>query len=273
VGTCSKPTRKVADPWCPGKDDDNHEIHESHESGESGGKSSAGIPAAKGETLPRLSKPLFRYSDQPRRILDASLWAWGDKGRPEVMANVEGYGHDQGTQWLFCIVSLSPGRVTVDPGDGDRVWTSTTAGMESRPLVGGPEPAANTTGRLRQMKELARRFSATITVDPNELEPNVQEMRLLPQPIHRYEDGGAASGALFGFTTNGTNPDALLAIELTSSDESAPQWRYALAGMIQGGLSVKLDDAEVWAKEYQPGPTEYANWLWYFEGKRPPKPR
>jgi hypothetical protein len=226
-----------------------------------------------GDALPMLSEPLFRYSDQPRRILDASLWAWGRKGRPEVMAKVEGYDRPQGTQWLFCVVSLSSATVTVDPADGGHVWSSTEPGMELQTLDDGPEPAASKAGRLRQMKEVARRFSATITVDPNE--QNVQEMRFLPQPIHRYGDDqpGGMSGALFGFTTNGTNPDALLAIELARQEESAFAWRYALAGMTQGGLSVKLDEKEVWTKAYQPGPTEYGNWLWYFEGKRPPKPR
>jgi hypothetical protein len=225
------------------------------------------------DPLPMLSKPLFRYSDQPRRILDASLWGWGDQGRPKVMAKVEGYDREKGTQYLFCIVSLSSAAVTVDPADGGHTWTSTEPGMELVAMAGGPEAATSKTGRLRQMKELARRFSATITVDPND--QNAQEMRFLPQPIYRYGDDEprGASGALFGFTTNGTNPDALLAIELARIDESAPTWQYALAGMTQGGLSVKLDEKEVWTKPYQPGPTEYANWLWYFEGKRPPKPR
>jgi hypothetical protein len=43
-----------------------------------------------------------------------------------------------------------------------------------------------------------------------------EEMRVLGTPIHRYGDAESAlqDGMIFGLTTNGTNPDMFILIEL-----------------------------------------------------------
>src|SRR5690348_4995816 len=35
-----------------------------------------------------LTKPLLHYQDQPRNILDATLWCFGEKGRPAALCKV-----------------------------------------------------------------------------------------------------------------------------------------------------------------------------------------
>src|SRR5688572_23318042 len=45
---------------------------------------------AQGATkLKLIDKPLMRYSDQPRGISDATLWAWGGDDGPEAVCKVE----------------------------------------------------------------------------------------------------------------------------------------------------------------------------------------
>jgi hypothetical protein len=63
---------------------------------------------------------------------------------------------------------------------------------------------------------------------PDEMQK--QEIRRLATPVYRYADVGAGlrNGVIFGLTTNGTNPDLLLLIELRGERlpgqrESAPR--------------------------------------------------
>ena len=105
------------------------------------------------------------------------------------------------------------------------------------------KPAA----RLRQMKEQIARFTVTIHVDGKE--KLKQEMRLLPSPIHRYadENAGLRDGVIFGLTTNGTNPDMLIVIELRTDTKRLPVWQYDVVKMTDSEVHVRLDDAEAWS--------------------------
>lgn len=47
-------------------------------------------------TVKVIPQPVFRYSDQPRLILDATLWVWGHKGRPIALQKVEFYRRPEG---------------------------------------------------------------------------------------------------------------------------------------------------------------------------------
>lgn len=193
-----------------------------------------------------LPHPLFRYSDQPRGIFDATLWGWGTRGRPVAVSKLEAIRDQQRRSlWQYCLVSLSEGRIEAIWSGGER-FLSKKPGLEFRRIPEGPAPSDKKIGRLFQLKKLARRFSATIYVDGRR--DKKQEMRLLPRPIYRYSDANAGlrDGAIFGFATNGTNPDTLLVIELLKQGSSAPEWQYGLARMTTGELHVRLDNNEVW---------------------------
>ena len=68
------------------------------------------------------------------------------------------------------------------------------------------------------MKEMARRFSASFTH-----KGDMEEMRLLPRPLYRYADPASeiVDGAVFAFTSTGTNPNAFLIFELMSGVSGA----------------------------------------------------
>jgi hypothetical protein len=198
-------------------------------------------------------EPLFRYADVPRAILDASLWCWGAKGRPVALTKLEMVGpHDNfGAEWQYCMASLAEQPIHVMWSDGPP-FTAAKAGVAWLPISDAPEIHDKPPARLRQMKELAKRFSATILIDGKE--SLKQEMRQLTSPIHRYADAerGLTDGTIFGFSTNGTNPDVLLIIEAASKKNLTPQWRFAVVGMTWSEYRVRLDEAEVYRMPFPP---------------------
>jgi len=206
-------------------------------------------------------KPIFRYSDQPRGFVDATLWSWGaggSTGRPSVIAKVEAATTlDKIPYWHFCVVSLADELVTAD-FDGARRLAATKPGIELRRIPDAPLPADKPTGRQRQMKELAARFGATIfNTNPVSRKIEPQEMRLLATPVHRYaeESSGLLDGMIFGLTTNGTNPDMLIVVELHATTARAAEWKYGIVKMTIAEVRVRLDTGEVWSSPRN-GPRE-----------------
>lgn len=197
-------------------------------------------------------EPIFRYSDQPRGFEDATLWAWtstGSSGRPAVIAKVEAaVTPAQMPYWHFCVTSLADKIVSAD-FEGATKFISKRAGVELQKIPSGPEPGDKNLVRQRQMKELVGRFAATIyNTNPDTRKQEPQEMRLLVTAIHRYSDeaNGLQDGTIFGLTTNGTNPDMLIVIELHRTKGAAWEWKYAIVKMTIAEVHVRLDDVEVW---------------------------
>jgi hypothetical protein len=215
-----------------------------------------------------IPQPLFHYTDQPRRIIDATLWGWTVEGRLLAICKIENYeagAHPEG-EWLYCCGSLATGLVEAEFPDGHR-WSARKPGIELREFAGAPPAGDGTAARLRQMKEIGGRFSATIV---NATSGNSQEMRLLPRPIYRYENGTSElpDGTVFGLTTNGTNPDAILVVELHRPAEAAPKWKFGVAGMTQEQLSVKFDGKEVWSKPHSPASGKFDTWMFFWENEK-----
>jgi hypothetical protein len=199
------------------------------------------------QPAPLKQDPVFRYADLPRGFDDASLWCWGGSGRPVALAKVEAarsVGSDV-RYWQFCVASLTDHPMEVTYAGTGRLATR-KPGFELRPIDKGPVPDEKRAGRLRQMKELFARFSATVLVDGNE--SLRQEMRRLSTPIYRYDDerAGLKDGVIFGLTTNGTNPDILIVIELRRA-QSDFVWKYGIVKMTYSDVRLRLDDSEVWS--------------------------
>ena len=197
-------------------------------------------------------EPIFRYSDQPRGFVDATLWSWapaGTTGRPAVIVKVEAAISPANVPfWHFCVVSLGDELVTAD-FEGVRRFAAAKPGFELRGIPDAPRPAEKPAARQRQMKELVARFAATIfNTNPATQMREPQEMRLLATPVHHYADeaGGLRDGMLFGLTTNGTNPDMLVVIEARAATASGAAWKYGIVKMTIAEVHVRLDGDEVW---------------------------
>lgn len=206
------------------------------------------VEFAEGGRQPEMVKsPVFRYDDQPRRFIDATMWVWTHDGRPVALQKVEAkYFPSTGEpQWGFCFTSIASEPLSVAFPLARRTYRSTEPGTELRPVEGAPAVARGGLQRKRQARELARKFSARVLMDPKN---NVtQEMRLLTTPIFEYADSQSEEfgGAIFGFATNGTNPDLLLLLEVGQEMEK-PAWYFAPARMTSGGVTLKYADAKVW---------------------------
>ena len=87
------------------------------------------------------------------------------------------------------------------------------------------------------MRALAREFKASV-----DLEKGGTQLRLLSQPLFRYES--ETDGALFAFVLT-TDPEALLIID-DRPGEGGHAWHYAFARMSNHSLVAKHRDRVVW---------------------------
>jgi hypothetical protein len=196
-----------------------------------------------------IDKPLLTYGDTARSNADGTLWAWGRMGRPLVL--METYRNTYAQQNRVNAISLtSTERVTLTVSVG-QVWAPKRTQIEFQPLSSATEPEEREAARLRQLRELSRRFAAHEFWDPDN---SRFELRLLAQPVHRYSDAqaGLADGAVF-VLANGTNPEVLLLIEALAKSNAGSRWQYGLARLGSAELHVSLDGREVWKQERTPG--------------------
>jgi hypothetical protein len=210
--------------------------------------------------------PLIKYTDVPRQIEIATLWVWHDEGRLVALGKVEAYQRKGGPKWLYCFASATTGLVDGKWPEGRR-FHSRKPGIEWAALK-GPALQGNAAGRLRQMKELFQRFSATSRDD---VLKTSDELRPLARPLHEYASPkhGVVQGIICGFAANGTNPDVLIALEAVSEGDDknrAKSWRYGAVCMTASGVSVKLDKAEVFTRPYTRSPGDYDTWTYFWEG-------
>jgi hypothetical protein len=113
-------------------------------------------------------------------------------------------------------------------------------------LPKGPEPAAEATKRLTQIKSLARRFTGTQLIQ--ETDATSVELRLLPKHIDRYtpDAGDRSDGAVF-LLVNGRNPALVLLVETDGE-----KWQYGVGRLsLPSTLTLRLDGRKVWS-EAQP---------------------
>lgn len=198
---------------------------------------------AKGNEIDLIDHSLLRYTDPVRVNSDGSVWAWGKTGRP--LAFLELFRNSD-AEWWQSFTLTSSERVTLAiPGVGR--WQPARADFETHTVPEAPPPDARPLSRTRQLKELARRFSAHEFWDPNN---SRFELRLLVQPVHRYHDApvGIQDGAAF-IIAHGTNPEAVLLIEALGESVSESHWHFAIARSSHAELHVEFDRREIWKCE------------------------
>ena len=223
-----------------------------------------------GAKAPELKpNPVFRYDDQPRRFIDATMWVWLDQGRPVAFQKIEAKyrGGTGAPEWGYCFGSVSPELLSVHWPGGES-FRSTAPGIAFRPLPNAPPIAQSEVGRRRQLRELARQFSSRIVTDPNN---NVtRETRLLTTPILVYSDEKTqAPGAVFGFAANNVNPDVLLLLE-ARDDAGELRWHFAPARMTSSGVTLRFGETVVWEVSWvnwdeAPFPT----WTFFYTPRTP----
>ncbi len=189
----------------------------------------------------RVPDPILRFSDAAREHEDGTLWTWGRTGRPILI--MELYKDIGAEFWAMAMSSLSAGPVRLQARSG-WTWQSERPGLVFQAFASAPAPTAKDASRLRQMKELAGRFTAHQFWDPNNQR---SELRLLPHPAHRYQNSaaGLVDGTLFLFC-HSTNAELILVIEAARQEDAGPVWRFALARLGHAEFHASLDGREIW---------------------------
>jgi hypothetical protein len=226
---------------------------------------SVGEPSRKPELHP---DPLIQYTDPPRAIEIATLWIWQEGGHPVALVKVEAHRQPEGAKWLYCFTPFS-----TEPVGGkwptDQLFKSSRSGLNWTTLK-DPAPNDKAAERLRQMKGLFARFSASTT---DEVAKQSYQLRALAKPLHEYTapKQGVVQGILCGFVANGTNPDVVVALEAVrppDKPDATLTWRYGVVGMTAFGVKVKLDDQEVYTRGYVKAPGDHETWTHFWEGEK-----
>ena len=197
----------------------------------------------RGLELTFVENPALRWTNPVNAAKDGTVFLWTARGRPQAIVQFYTFDEDRfNHEWQ----SLAETPLTAE-SKGEPVWTPAEPGVTFRVLEPAASPAATPAARLRQMKGLAAEFSSTFRpyIAPDN-EPAV-ELRLLPQPLFRYESEDAAiiDGALFAFV-QGTDPQSLLLLEARAGDKGR-SWHYAFARLASGALTGSHDSHEVWS--------------------------
>lgn len=189
-------------------------------------------------------QPIFRYSDPARGYVAAAVWALGKNGRPLAVVTTELQPRFYGRpRIVYEYLSLTSEPFAV--ASPDVRWSPKSSAIEFRPIPNSPKPADNERLRLVQMRSDAKRMTAYEVVGNERC-----ELRMVPQPIHRYRPSSHANadGAMF-LLAFGINPEAIVFLE-----SDGDRWQFAV-GRLAGAakMGAFFDEQPVW----ETGPAKY----------------
>jgi hypothetical protein len=196
------------------------------------------------EALKLVARPTYTWARSgPHYGTYGSVYVWTDRGNAAAVGCFWRYPNAAGkASVVHELHSLSP-YVLQSSGKDSSSWQP-KAGVKRQLLPGAPVPAPTATGRLQQMRSLCRDFSARSVSSSGER----TELRLLPQPLYRYESTNpdVIDGALFAFVCSiGTDPEVFLLLEALKTPDG-PSWHYALARFSHMDLHANYKDDEIW---------------------------
>ncbi|WP_149497330.1 hypothetical protein [Roseiconus lacunae] len=189
------------------------------------------------------SDPLFRFSAEGMNF--GSVYVWTDPKGHLALVGTIGSIPISGDDFEFVefhLMNPSPIEPLRIGKLGPKVWEPNVDTLALKPIPDAPAVAAQAGTRLRQMRGLARRFSAEMI---NAGQTNT--LRLLPQPLYRYQNSTEEfDGALFAFVWDtGTDPEVLLRIELIGSGDEA-RWAYQPMRFTYRAVNASLDQKRIW---------------------------
>lgn len=189
-------------------------------------------------------QPLLHWANPARNGEDGAVFVWLKDGRPEVIGSVFEFPIRGSIVRKHAFHSLSSEPLVAKFGEVE-VWAPTKPGLALVRVPGAEPPADSARRRLAQMRELSRQFS----LDLVDLKESKSELRLMTQPLLRYEPqaGPVQDGAIFAFAI-GTDPEALLILESRKSGDSF-RWEYALARFHFVTITARHEGKEVWKVE------------------------
>lgn len=201
---------------------------------------------ANGPLAKQVPEPILRWSNPAAGEVHGHVFLWTLQDRPVLVGSLFKWfsPHTHSSHEFHSLWEL-PLDVAYE---GKQLWKTREGGIKFMPLEDAPRPAATAAQRLLQMRGFAREFAAT----KRERNDSQQQLRLLPQPIHRYATGddGIVDGGMFVFV-QGTDPEVFVLLEARSDGDSV-RWYFAAARMNSVGFQLRYKDREVWRAEIMP---------------------
>lgn len=195
-------------------------------------------------------QPILRWSNPEQGQVYGNVFLWTQRGRPVVVGSLFKW-FSPFTHMSNEFHSLSLGEISAK-NDSREVWRPTQPGVAFAAIPDAPAVAATPAGRLTQMRQLARQFTAR-SIDRKDVK---SELRPLTQPVYRYEiekdSADLLDGALFVFV-QGTDPEVWLLLEAQKPDEQTiPQWKFAIARMNSIEFHVEHNGRQIWHCDIMP---------------------
>src|SRR5262249_12970638 len=192
-------------------------------------------------------EPVLRWSNPAQGEVHGNVFLWTRDGRPLVVGALFKWFSPH-THMSHEFQSLAEKPLSAN-FHGKPVWKPSEPGLHFVDVPGAVAPAANEAQRLLQLKQLAKDFACT----KKERDGDQAELRLLPQPIHRYAapKQGILHGALFAFV-QGTDPDLFLLIEARGATAASARWQFAATRMNSVELRLRHRGRQVWAADILP---------------------
>jgi hypothetical protein len=193
-------------------------------------------------------EPILRWTNPvPEKQMHGDVFLWTDEGRPAAVLNVFEMTENGLLEKCheFCSLANEPLLAT---GPKNRRWSPAASDVKMSPLSSAPAPATTPRQRLSQMRELAAQFVCQKT----DRKQATHTLRLLSQPIARYESKkfGVIDGGLFTFV-EATDPEAFLLLEVRPAGDNL-QWHFGLARMASVKMDASFHDKLVWQVDTLP---------------------
>lgn len=201
------------------------------------------IPKAGQKKLGLREKPLQTFSTDGNTFGSVFLWK-AENGRPAAIGTIGALpinGTDFGFTELHWLLDEPLTSVVIGKAF-PKQWSATGEELTPGPVPSSVEPAASAPARLTQMRGIARNFTANMTHNSKQ-----NELRLLPQPLYRYDDPSTENdGAIFAYVwTVGTDPELLIHIQ-TRKQDGQLKWFYQPIRFTWRKLELEYEGAEVW---------------------------
>ncbi|QDV45338.1 hypothetical protein Enr13x_52140 [Stieleria neptunia] len=190
--------------------------------------------------------PLFRFSSEGNVFGSVFVWQTPSK-RLALIGTIGSIPINRQDYEFVELHLLRPTPIvpmTVGKAPRKR-WMPAVDELELKTVPSAPAVSTDSGRRLVQMRGMARQFKAEMIH-----KGQTNHLRLLPQPLFRYQDSTAEfDGALFAFVwDNGTDPELLLRIEVQRENDQSV-WKYQAVRFTWRQLRLHHQGKPVWEAE------------------------
>ena len=205
-------------------------------------------PPPKGSgKLDAKSDPILNWSQKRNGYYGCKMHVWERDGRAMALTGTVHWPSNK--QMVHEFINLS-GEPMFAELDGKLVWDGAQKAVVKWKLLSGEAaPSKSSKIRLAQMRGLARNFSArAIKGAPQYEEGSRWELRLVPEPLHRYQpkSGDVVDGAIFSFAQE-TDPEVVLLLEARRDDGGKLSWYFGGARACAWKLELDYRKKRVWS--------------------------